>query len=237
LRSGANSKTSILNVQAHVDLFTDMAKRGIKNAIHFTQTRGLSPTIDNANAAIEIVKKDYPDINYVAVSSNTTTVGEGIVVRVACRMRDEGKSMEETIAHINEIKDKIQHLVIVDDLQFLKRGGRISSVQATFGTILQVKPIIEMTKEGKLEVVRKERGIKKAMKSVVEEAGKYGKNDDFMAVIAHTDNPEGAQELQDMMFEAYDYRPEIRIIGPIVGTHLGPNALALAFISATERPY
>ncbi len=236
LRSGASSKTSILNVQAHIDLFTKMAKKGIKNAIHFSQGRGLSPTVDNANAAIEEVKKEYPDINYIAIDSNTTTIGEGILVKEACRCRDEGKSMQETIDYINDIKDKLQHMIVVDDLQFLKRGGRISSMQATFGTLLQVKPIVEMSREGKLEVVRKERGFKKALKSVVAEAKTYT-HTSKLGVVVHTDNEPAAKELADMLEEALGYRPEIRIMGPIVGTHVGPNSVAFAFVSNESRPF
>ena len=236
LRQGAISKTSILNLQAHIELFTAMAKRGIKTAIHFSQGRGLSPTVDNANAAIEEVKKSYPDINYVAIDSNTTTVGEGMLVKIACKMRDEGKSLTETVDYINSIKDKIQHLVIVDDLQFLKRGGRISSMQATFGSLLQVKPIIEMSREGKLEVVRKERGLKKAMKSIVAEARTYTQNGNI-GVVVHTDNEAAANELADMVNEAIGYRPEIRMMGPTIGSHVGPNAIAYAFISGENRPF
>lgn len=238
LRKGAISKTSILNLQAHIDLFEDMASRGIKNAIHISQGRGLSPTVDNANQAINIVKEKYPDINYVAIDSNTTTCGEGMLVFAAIEMRDAGKSMQETIDHINSIKDHIQHLIIVDDLMFLKRGGRISSMAATFGTLLQVKPIIEMSKEGKLEVVRKEKGLRKAMKSIVDEAKqKFTFAPDKKYVIVHTDNAENAEILKQMIVAELGVEPEIRMMGPIVGSHVGPNALAFAFISNEERPF
>lgn len=80
LRGGVIAKTSILNVQAHIELFTKMAQSGIKTALHISQGYGLSPTVDNANAAIEEVKKEFPDINYVAIESNSTTAGEGLVV-------------------------------------------------------------------------------------------------------------------------------------------------------------
>lgn len=236
LRSGAISKTSILNLQAHIDLFTNLAKRGVKKLIHFSQGSGLSPTIDNANKAIEIVKQEFPDINFVAIDTNTTTVGEGALVRAACKMRDNGASLTDTVNHINSIKNLIQHFVVVDDLNHLKRGGRVSALQATFGTLLQVKPIIEMSKAGKLEVVRKERGLKKAIKSVVEEAKKYTLNADGHYIIVHTDNLEGAEIFKQVVKAELGADAEIRIMGPIIGTHVGPNSVALCFISNEERP-
>lgn len=239
LRKGGVAKTTILNLQAHIDLFTEMAKNGVKNALHISQSKGLSPTIDNANKAIEIVKESYPDINYVAIESTTTTVAEGMLVRNAVEMRDEGKSLDETVRAINEMKGKIQHFLIVDDLMYLRRGGRVGGAAAMIGTMLRLKPIIQVTKEGKLEIIRKEMGMKKAFKSIIDEvkmnftfASKY-----FKAVIVHTDNEKGAKELQQEVKEAFGIEPEIRIMGPIIGAHVGPNSVALTFISNEQRKY
>lgn len=239
LRNGVVSKTSILNLQAHIDLFTQMAKDGVKNAIHITQGMGLSPTVTNAELAIEEVKKTYPDINYVAIESNTTTFAEGYLVEIAMKLRDSGYTMEQTIDKINELKHKNQHFVVVDDLMYLKRGGRISGPKAVIGTILQVKPIIEFTKEGKLDIIRKEKGTKKAFKSIIQEIkDNFTINKEFNKVfVGHTDNLEGAKTLANMFEEEFHIKPEIRIIGPIIGTHLGPNTVALSFVSNEERMY
>lgn len=236
LKGGAVARTSILNLQAHIDLFTKMAEDGVENALHFSQSKGLSPTIDNAVKAIEIVKEKYPNINYLAVDTNTTTVGEGMLVKLACKLRDQGKTNAEVKEIIENEKNHIQHFVLVDDLMYLKRGGRISTVSAAFGTILNIKPIIEFSKAGKLEVVRKEKGTKKAMKSIVSEFSKYTKSENFDIVIVHTDNLPLAEELQSMIETAYGIKPEIRIMGPIIGAHVGPGAVAYAFISNEERP-
>ena len=237
LREGYVARTSILNLQAHIDLFTSMAEKGIKHALHLTQSYGLSPTLDNANRAIEIVKEKYPDIDYIALQCNTTTVGEGLMVRYACKLRDEGKTNDEARNMIDAIKNNIQHFIVVDDLMYLKRGGRISAVSATVGTMLKLKPIIEFTRAGKLEVARKEMGLRKALKSVVDEYAKYGRCAEWdKAVIVHTDNLPLAEELQKMMKDAYGVTPEIRIMGPIIGAHVGPNAVAMGFTSSDPRP-
>lgn len=237
LRNGGVARTSILSLQAHIDLFTKMAEDGVKQALHIAQSAGLSPTIDNANKAIEIVKESYPDIDYKAIESSTTTIAEGMLVKLAHRLRGEGKNRDEVLNIIEAEKMHIQHFVLVDDLMYLKRGGRISGPSAAIGTLLSIKPIIEFTKQGKLEVIRKEKGMKKALKSIVDEFPKYGKSENFDIVIVHTDNEPLAVTLQNMLFEAYGIKPEIRIMGPIIGAHVGPNAVAYAFISNSERPY
>ncbi len=239
LKNGAIAKTSILNIQSHIDLFTKMAEDGVKNAIHITQGMGLSPTLINAEKAIEEVKLKYPDINYIAIESNTTTVSEGNLVRIAMKLREQGKSMKETIDYLQKFKYQTQHFIVVDDLMYLKRGGRIGGIAATIGTILQLKPIIQFTKEGKLEVVRKENGIKKAYRSIIDEIKEnYTFHKDFgKAIIVHTNNFNGAENLSHLFEENFGYKPEIRIMGPIIGAHVGPNAVALTFLSNEQRKY
>ena len=238
LRKGVIAKTSILSVQAHVDLFRSLAEKGVKNLLHISQGYGLSPTVDNANSAIAIVKEEFPDIDYVAVESNSTTGGEGLMVRVAVKMRDDGKTKEEALNKINEIKGHIQHFVLVNDLKFLARGGRISKASANIGSFLQVKPIIEFGRDGKLKVCRKEMGLKKALTSIVKDFEQFTMNEEFPYVaLVHTDNEPLAIQLRDMLKERYNLDPEIRIMGPIIGAHVGPGAVAYCFISNEERPY
>jgi DegV family protein with EDD domain len=238
LRNGVVAKTSILNVEAHEQMFKQMALDGVKTALHISQGYGLSPTVDNANVAIEHVKADFPDINYVAIESNTTTIGEGMIVRAAVKMRDEGKTLEETVEKLNKIKHFIQHFILANDLKFLARGGRIPKSIATIGSVLQVKPVIEFGRDGKLKVCRKEIGLKKAMKSIVKDFGFFTMNKEFPYIyIVHTDNEPLAQQLQEMFFESYGIKPEIRIMGPIIGAHVGPSSVAYGFISNEERPY
>lgn len=239
LRQGVVARTSILNFDAHVELFTEMAKSGIKTALHITQGKGLSPTIDRANEAIEEVKKQFPDIDYRAIESNATTVSEGNMVRIVLKLREQGKTLDEAIEVIEKLKHQTQHFIAVNDLMHLKRGGRISGAAATIGTILQLKPIIEFTKEGKLSVVRKENGIKKAYKSIINEVKQnFTFHNEFaFPKIVHTDNIEGAKTLAEMVKQEFGIEPEIRIMGPIIGAHVGPGAVAFTFVSNEQRKY
>jgi len=237
LRNGYVAKTSILNLQAHIDLFTQMAEKGIINALHISQSNGLSPTIDNAKKAIEIVKETYPKINYLALECKSTTIGEGMLVKLACKLRDEGKTNKEVYDIIEKEKLHMQHFVVIDDLMYLKRGGRISGPKAAIGTMLQLKPVIEFTKEGKLEITHKEMGMKKAIKNIVQEFKNYTKSKYFSMEIVHTDNLPMATLLAEMIEQEYGIKPEIRIMGPIIGSHVGPNAVAYVFLSNEERNY
>ena len=238
LRHGVVAKTSILSVQAHVDLFTKMAEKGVKTLLHLSQSYKLSPTVDNARAAIDIVKESFPDIDYKAIECDTTTVGEGMLVKIATRLRDEGWERDAVMDKINQIKHKTQHLLIVNDLKFLARGGRISKTSANLGSLFQVKPVIEFGRDGVLKVCRKEIGLKKAMKSITKELKTLGISKEFNEVcVAHTDNLPLAKELQAMFKEEFGFEPEIRMVGTIIGAHLGPGAVAYVFISDSDRPY
>ncbi|MCQ2387589.1 MAG: DegV family protein [Clostridia bacterium] len=237
LRSGIMSKTSMNNPQIHIDHFTAMAKAGVKNAIHFTISYGLCRTVEVARDAVEEVKKEYPDFNCLCVECNTTTIGQGLLVKMAVKMRDEGKSLQETFDYVEKTKKNFQHFIIADDLMYLKRGGRLSAASAFVGTIINIKPVIIFNKEGKLVTYKKERGLKRAISSIVEDFSKYTLNKDFPTVyVGHTDNMEMANLLAKSLEDRYGVKTEIRMIGPIIGSHLGPNTVAYAFSSNEERP-
>lgn len=237
LRAGIMSKTSMNNPFVHEEHFRKMAEEGVKDAVHFTISYGLCHTVDVARDAVEAVKKDFPDFNCLCIECSTTTIGQGALVRIAVDMRDKGKTARETFDYIESVKRNFQHFVVADDLKFLMRGGRLSAVSATIGTMLNIKPIIIFNKEGKLVTYRKERGMKHALSYIVDEFKNYSLNKDYPIVyIGHTDNTEAATKLQSMMKERYGIAPEIRMIGPVIGSHLGPNVVAMAFLSNEERP-
>ena len=238
LRNKVGSKTSILSEQAHYELFKSVVESGEKNLLHVCQSYGLSPTLDRAKDAYAKIKEEYPDFNVEFVESSSTTVGEQLLVRKAVEMRDAGASVTETKQKLESLKLHLQHYVVVSDLQHLKRGGRISGAKAMFGTILKVRPIIQFNKEGKLDIVRKESGDKKAYSSIVNEGLSMGKHPDSFAIkVAHTGNLAMAEALALRLEEAFGVRPEIRHIGPIIGAHLGPDAVAYVIISEKERIY
>lgn len=237
LRAGGVSKTSMLNYAAHLEHFTAMAEAGVTDAIHFTISYALSPTVDVARKAVAEVQETYPNFNCLCVESHTTTIGQGMLVRIACDMRDRGKELQETFDYVETVKHKIQHFIIADSLMYLRRGGRVGSAKAIVGTMLNIKPVLTFTKEGKLEKYKQASGMKTAIKNVVDEYANYTVNKEYPLIyIVHTDNVPMAELLKKSLEEKYGVSPEIRIMGPIIGTHVGPNSLAYAFISNEERP-
>lgn len=237
LRSGIISKTSMNNPFVHAEHFRKMAEAGVKEALHFTISYGLCRTVDVAREAVETVKKDYPDFNCLCIECSTTTIGQGALVKIAVDMRDKGKTLQETFDYIEKVKKNFQHFVIADSLVYLMRGGRISAAKAAIGTVLNVKPIIIFNNEGKLVNYKKERGMKRAVISIAEEFKNYTLNKDYPLIyIGHTDNPEMAEFLRNELEQKYGISPEIRMIGPVIGSHLGPNTVAYAFLSNEDRP-
>lgn len=237
LRAGIMSKTSMNNPFVHEEHFRKMAESGVKDALHFTISYGLCHTVDVARDAVEKVRQDFPEFNCLCIECSTTTVGQGAMVKIAIDMRDKGKSAQETYDYIESVKRKFQHFVIADDLKYLVRGGRLSALSGTIGTMLNIKPVIVFNKEGKLVTYRKERGMKRALHSIADESRNYTLNKDYPIIyVGHTDNTEAANQLSALVQEKFGVTPEIRMIGPVIGSHLGPNVVALAFLSNEERP-
>ncbi len=237
LRAGVLSRTSMNNPDVHYQHFKKMAEAGVKDAVHFTISYGLCRTVDVAREAVEEVKKDFPDFNCLCVECNTTTVGQGLLVRIAIDMREKGKTAREVFDYVEGVKHKIQHFIVVDNLNFLVRGGRLSAAKAFIGGMLNVKPIIVFNKEGKLVNYKRERGLKKTIRAIADEFGNYTLNKDYPLIfVGHTDNLSYAEFLSDILKEKYGVTPEIRIIGPVIGSHLGPDTVAYAFLSNEERP-
>ena len=238
LARGVIAKTSILSEEAHYDLFKSVYEKGYKSLLHVCQSYGLSPTLDKAKSAYERIKGEFPDFTIEFVESSSTTVGEQMLVRKAVEMRDSGASLIETRDKLESLKMHLQHYIIVGDLQHLKRGGRISGASAVVGTMLKIKPIIEFNKEGKLETVAKISGVNKAFSTVVAKGLEMGKHpDSFNILVGHTGNVELANKLAEKIEEAFNVKPEIRLIGAIIGAHLGPDAVAYTFISEKERQF
>ncbi len=236
LRGGAFSRTSMLNYESHYEHFLKLAKEGAKDVVHFTISSGLSPTVTVAEQAAEAVRKDYPAFRVFAVDSLTATIGQGALVRAAVRLRDEGKTAEETFAYVKDLTRHIQYAIIANDLFYLKRGGRVSAVAAVAGSVLQVKPVLSFTREGKLAVVEKCRGMKKACAYALDKMRKFEPvREHPLLWIVHTDAEKEANEFADLIETQVGIRPDVTIMGPVIGSHVGPGAVAVIWKSAQER--
>ncbi len=236
LRGGAMPKTSKLNYESHYTHFLKLAQEGAEDVVHFTISSGLANTWENAEQAAADVKKDYPKFRVFVVDPLTATVGQGALVRLALKCRNEGKTAQETYDFVKGVRLHIQHFIVADDLQFLKRGGRISAAAAAVGGVLRVKPIISFDNEGKLGVIDKVMGTKKAISYIKKKLGTEGPDPEFnYCFIVHTDNEPAAAELTEYVREHFHIEPYVQIMGPVIGAHVGPGAFALGYISKSLR--
>ena len=235
LRAGGFSRTSMLNYESHYEHFLILAQKGATDVVHFTISSGLSPTKTVAAKAAADVKKDFPAFNVLVVDPLTATVGQGALVRQALKCRNAGKTAQETYDYVNGLRLHIQHFVVADDLKYLRRGGRVSAASAAIGGMLDIKPILSFDNEGKLFVLGKVRGVKKAISFIKAKMEKEGPDELGEVFIVHTDNEPAARELEQYVKDRFHLQPHVSIMGPVIGSHVGPNAFALGYLSKSLR--
>ena len=235
LRAGGLSRTSMLNYESHYEHFRALAAEGAEDVVHFTISSGLSPTKDVAAQAAADVKKDYPKFRVYVVDPLTATVGQGALVRIALDWRNAGKTAQETYDYVNGLRLHIQHFIVADDLKYLRRGGRVSAASAAIGSMLNIKPILSFDNAGKLFVLDKVKGQKKAIAFIKAKMEKEGPDELGCVSIVHTDNEPAAKELETYVKEKFGIQPFVQIMGPVIGSHVGPNAFALGYITKSLR--
>lgn len=236
LRQGAFSRTSMLNFESHYRHFEKLAKEGAKEVLHFSLSGGLSPTANVAKDAAEAVCAKYPGCKIYPVDSLAATIGQGALVREAVRMRGEGKTAEDTYAAVKDMPLHIQYAIIANDLYYLKRGGRVSAVAAAAGTLLKIKPVLSFTNEGKLTVVDKCKGMKKAFACALNKMEKFNpQEENRMIRIVHTDAEEEARELAELVERRWNFRPDVTIMGPVIGSHVGPGSVSVIWLTEEQR--
>ena len=235
VRAGAFPRTAKLNYEAHIQHFTSLAQSGVKEVIHFMISSGLANTVDITRQAGEDMKKEYPDFTVYALDPLTATVGQGLLVSLACDCRDKGMTAKETYDYLMEVRNNIQHCIIPDNLFYLQKGGRVSAVSAVFGTMLSIKPMIVFDEDGKLKVVEKCKGMKKAFSRVLEHIELAPFSEEQKVIVVHTDNEKGASELVKLIEDKTGVKPQITVMGPVIGSHVGPNSVSCCWLSTKTR--
>lgn len=236
LREGGFSRTSMLNYDHHFLHFQKLAEEGAENILHFSLSGGLSATAQAAKDAAADVMEEYPDCKIYAVDSYAATIGQGALVKEAVRLRAEGKSAQEAYDAVKNMPFHIQYVIIANDLYYLKKGGRVSAFAAAAGTVLKIKPVLSFTNEGKLTVVEKCKGMKKAFAYALEKMKRFPPvEENRMIWIVHTDAEQEAEELRGIVEQAWGFRPDVTIMGPVIGSHVGPGSVSMIWKSKEER--
>ena len=236
LKAGATVSTSALNPYELEDAFKPALDEG-KDVIYISFSSALSSICQNAKIVAEELSEEYPDRKIAVVDSLSASCGQGLYVYLLAKKRLDGMEFDELVAYAEDLKGSICHEFTVDDLGQLKRGGRISSAAAFFGSMLQIKPMLYISPEGKLVPYDKMRGrnpaVKKLKDKIVAEAADTNETPIF---ISHADCDDDVDMLVNMI---KDELPEkeiiINYIGPVIGAHSGYRTLAVFTVGNNGR--
>ena len=221
LREGHMSVTSQINPEEAVSMLEPFLKEG-KDILHLGFSSGL-------RIAGEELSEKYPEAKIIIIDTLCACLGEGLLLYKTLQLKEQGKTIDEAAAWVEENKLHICHNVTVDDLNHLHRGGRVSKTTAVLGTLVQIKPIIHMDNNGKLQVIGKERGRKRSLNKIVDMAVGQAKGwDNDIIMITHGDCLEDAEYVAKLVREKMGIdNILINNIGTVIGSHTGPGVVAV----------
>ena len=235
MRAGQKITTSHINRDVCTGLFESLLGSG-KDILYIGFSSGLSGTYQTGHMVLEEMREKYPERKIYDVDTLAASLGEGLLVTYAARMREAGRSIEEVYQWLLDNRLNLCHWFTVDDLFFLKRGGRISATTALAGTVLGIKPVMHVDNEGHLVPVAKVRGRKNSLDALVAHMEQTAIEPGHQTVyITHGDCMEDAEYVADLVRKKFGVKEiVINYVDPVIGAHSGPGTVALFFIG-TER--
>lgn len=233
LRAGEVATTSAINPTGWETAIEPILAGG-QDALVITFSSGLSTTYQSAVIAADELREKYPQRKICVVDSLCASLGQGLLVWYACQMRDAGLSLDELATWVEENKQNLCMWFTVDDLMYLKRGGRVSAATALVGTMLQIKPVLHVDEEGHLINVAKARGRRASIEALAKKVGELGlPGENDTVFISHGDCLDDAQLLASILKEKYGVKTAvIGYVGAVIGSHSGPGTLALFFLGS-----
>ena len=232
MRNGEVSITSALNSEDYINYFEPIFLLGEDIFyVHFSSE--LSGTFNHMNVALETLKEKYPDRKVTCFDTKNISLGAGLIVMEAAKLHNSGATDEQLLEFLNDFYKKVSVYFYVDSLKYLKRGGRISTASAVLGTMLNVKPILTVTTEGKLEKLTTVMGGKKAIAYLYDKFMKEYNNDPSReCFILDADNKAAGDELADKISKSGKEVSIRRLsVGPVIGSHSGPGTIGLIFVN------
>lgn len=235
MRAGGIAKTAAVNTERFTEFFESLLAEG-NDVLYLGFSSGLSNTYNAGRIALEQLREKYPERKICHVDTLAASAGQGLLVYLTVLKKREGATIEEAAAFAEENRLHLCHWFTVDDLVYLKRGGRVSATAAFVGNILGIKPVLHVDNEGHLINMQKARGRRNALAAMAE---KYKQTalcpSSGHVFISHGDCKKDAETLASMLREQCGVEVElITMIGPVIGAHSGPGTLALFFLG-TER--
>lgn len=236
MRDGILSTTSQVNPDEFIVFFEPLLQKGL-DILYIAFSSALSATYGSAVVAQQELLQKYPQRRLVVIDSKTASMGEGLLVYHALEMKKRGASMDEVIKWLEANLSHVCGWFTVDDLHHLHRGGRLSSTSAFIGSILSIKPILYINDEGKLIPAEKAKGRKQSLKRLIEIMEELIENPNEQVIfISHGDVEEDAHYMEQMIREKFAVKDVIvNLVGPVIGSHAGPGAIALFFMG--KRKY
>lgn len=236
LRKGTNVSTYHINEFMFTENFEPYAKEG-KEILYFCFSTGIAGTFGAANLAKTHLLETYPDFKCHIMDSKCAAIGFGLCVYVALLMQEKGASLEEVMEASRWHFDHCEHIFTVETLEYLYKGGRLSRGAAIAGGILDIKPIIEVTDEGKLEVAEKVRGRAKSIKRMIQMVGERTKADLSKCIVGvvHADCQDMLPVIEDELTKNYGVKTYLEgFLGCAIGAHTGPGLVGICFFNETS---
>ncbi|MGT2712005.1 DegV family protein [Streptococcus oriscaviae] len=233
MQKGGLPTTSQVNVGQFESVFEEAAKAG-QEVLYLAFSAALSGTYQSSVIARDMIKDTYPDAVIELIDTKAAAIGEGYLVMQAAKARKAGKTLAETKALVEELAPRLRTYLLVDDLNHLVRGGRLSKAAALIGGLVNIKPLLSLNAEGKLEPVAKIRGRKKGIKEMLSLT--LDKLDHTTVMVAYTGEDTTAQEIKASLLE----QPAVEEVllaplGPVIATHTGEGVIALISIGKEKR--
>ncbi len=239
MQNGADTKTSQINAGEFEEYFEPFLKEG-KDILHVTLSSGISGVLNSANIAKDILQERYPDRKIYIVDSLGASSGYGLLMDKLADLRDEGKNIDEVYEWVNANKLKLQSWFFSTDLTFFVKGGRISKTSGLVGNILNICPLLNIDRAGKLTVRQKIRTKRKATEAIVKQMEQYAEDGldysgkCYISQSACVEDAKAVAALIESRFPKLNGKVEINYVGTTIGSHTGPGTVAL-FFWGTER--
>ena len=235
MRAGAVPVTSALNEEAYLEYFEPVLKE--RDLLFVAFSSKLSCTLQAVYSAREKLLKQYPDRKFIVVDTLSISGPQTLLVLKAHTLYRNGAPIEEVADWLEQNKLRAQALFVVDDLKYLKRGGRISPMAATVGSMLDLKPVIYEMADGSLNAIEKVRGRKKAISFIVEKMLEFAPDPkESPLLILHADSPEDAERCRALVAQKLPGADIlVENVGPVIGAHCGPGTVALCYIGTKPR--
>ena len=240
MRKGDILKTSMINEFVYYDFFKELLDTG-KDVIFLDMSEKMSVSFENCRRAAESIRGEYPDQRLCVMDTRCISGGLGLLVMHMVAQMESGADFDAVVRWGEENKLKIAHRFTVDDLNYLKRGGRVSNAGALVGSMLNIKPVLYVPDEGTLNVAKKVRGRKTALKTILDavlhdlsQVDTAGRD----MLILHADCQADAEYIRDNVKQAHPDMGEIRIssLGVVIGAHTGPGLLAIFYLCGERTP-